>query len=455
MPVTSMGLLWYSLASVTSNTKIGADREEIEMGKKLLVIGSGGREHALVWKLAQSPEVETIYAAPGNPGIARLAECVDIAVTDITALCDFAKMKGIDFTVIGPEAPLTLGIVDRFKAEGLPVFGPSAAAARLEGSKVFSKNLFKKYGIPTARFEVFDDAEKAREYARSFYDNGQGAVIKADGLAAGKGVVVAGSYEEAAAAIDSIMTDKTFGEAGDKILVEECLQGEELSFFAISDGKNHLALLSAQDHKRIFDHDEGPNTGGMGAYTNPPLYTEALKQTILREVIEPTISAMQAEGCPYQGVLYAGLMITADGPKVLEYNARFGDPEAQVLMPMIKGDLLPILEAAAQGALPGQTVEIYPGACVGIVLAAGGYPGSYQKGQAITGLDQVEHDTIVFQAGTAINDGQLVTAGGRVMAVVVRAETISAALPKVYREIEKIHFADMHYRHDIAQKALR
>ncbi|HPF20159.1 MAG TPA: phosphoribosylamine--glycine ligase [Syntrophomonas sp.] len=425
------------------------------MGKKLLVVGSGGREHALVWKLAQSPGVEKIYAAPGNPGISKLAECVEMAVDDIDALCQFALEKEIDLTVVGPEAPLTLGIADRFSAEGLLIFGPSAAAARLEGSKVFSKNLFKKYKIPTARFEVFDDAEQARDYARILFDQGQKAVVKADGLAAGKGVVVAECFAEASAAIDSIMNDKTFGAAGDKILVEECLQGEELSFFAISDGKDYLALLSAQDHKRIYDHDEGPNTGGMGAYTNPPLYTGELKHQIITEVIEPTIRAMQAEGCPYQGVLYAGLMITADGPKVLEYNARFGDPEAQVLMPMIKSDLLPVLEAAAQGQLPGRTVEFEAGACVGVVLAAGGYPGAYQKGDAITGLDQLQEDILVFQAGTALKNDQLVTAGGRVMAVVACADSIPAAIAKVYSEVKKIHFKDMHYRHDIARKALR
>lgn len=425
------------------------------MGKKLLVVGAGGREHALVWKLAQSPGVEKIYAAPGNPGMSQLAECVEIAVDNIEGLCQFALDQQIDLTVVGPEAPLTLGITDRFRAEGLLIFGPSAAAARLEGSKVFSKNLFQKYGIPTARFEVFDDAEQARNYARSLFDQGQKAVVKADGLAAGKGVVVAECFAEASEAIDSIMNDKTFGAAGDKILVEECLQGEELSFFAISDGADYLALLSAQDHKRIFDHDEGPNTGGMGAYTNPPLYTEELKQRIINEVIKPTIRAMQAEGCPYQGVLYAGLMITADGPKVLEYNARFGDPEAQVLMPMIKSDLLPVLEAAAQGQLPGQTVEINSGACVGVVLAAGGYPGAYQKGDAITGLDQLADETIVFQAGTALQNDQLVTAGGRVMAVVACADSIPAAIAKVYGEVGKIHFKDMHYRQDIGQKALR
>ncbi len=425
------------------------------MGKRILVIGSGGREHALVWKLAQSPEVDKLYAVPGNPGMAELAECIDIAVSDIDGLCEFAKKQDISLTVVGPEIPLTLGIVDRFKVEGLNIFGPSAAAARLEGSKVFSKNLFKKYGIPTAQFDVFENADQAKDYARALCESGRGAVIKADGLAAGKGVVVAADFAEAAEAIDSILTDKTFGEAGDKVLVEECLQGEELSFFAISDGKNYVSLLAAQDHKRIFDNDEGPNTGGMGAYTNPPLYTAELKQQILREVIEPTISAMQKEDCPYQGVLYAGLMITAAGPKVLEYNARFGDPEAQVLMPMIQGDLLPILEAAACGELGSQTFVINDGACVGVVLASGGYPGVYQKGKPISGLELLEPDTIVFHAGTALRDGQLVTEGGRVMAVVVRGESISAAIDKVYQEIEKIHFADMHYRHDIGQKALR
>lgn len=425
------------------------------MGKKILVVGSGGREHALVWKLAQSPEVEKIYAAPGNPGMAKLAECINIAVTDIEALCSFAQTEEISLTVVGPEVPLTLGIVDKFKAQGLEIFGPSAAAARLEGSKVFSKNLFKKYDIPTARFDVFTEADKARDFARSLYESGVGAVVKADGLAAGKGVIVAADYAEAEAAIDSILMDKSFGSAGDQVLIEECLLGEELSFFAISDGKNYLPLLAAQDHKRIFDNDEGPNTGGMGAYTNPPLYTPALKEQILKEVIEPTIDAMEKEGCPYQGVLYAGLMITADGPKVLEYNARFGDPEAQVLMPMIKSDLLPVLEAAARGELANQAIEINEGACVGVVLASGGYPGSYENGKVITGLDQLQDEIILFHAGTAMKEGQLVTAGGRVMAVVVREESIPKAIEKVYKEIDKIHFEQMQYRRDIARKALR
>lgn len=423
------------------------------MGKKILVIGSGGREHALVWKLAQSPQVNKIYAAPGNPGMADLAECLEIAVTDVEALVEFAQNQAIDLTVVGPEAPLTLGIVDRFQAANLKIFGPNATAARLEGSKVFSKNLFKKYGIPTARFEVFEEAQKAKDFARHLTENGAGAVVKADGLAAGKGVVVAADYAEAAAAIDSILTDKAFGAAGDKVLVEECLQGEELSFFAISDGQNYVSLLAAQDHKRIYDNDKGPNTGGMGAYTNPPLYNEELKQEILTKIIEPTIKAMQMEGCPYRGVLYAGLMITPQGPRILEYNARFGDPEAQVLMPMIKGDLLPILEAAADGNLGNESPEINECACVAVVLASGGYPGEYQKGYVIQGLDKLNPDTIVFQAGTALKDGRLVTDGGRVLAVVAQAVSIPAAQKKVYQEIEKIHFKDMHYRRDIASKA--
>ena len=425
------------------------------MGKKILVVGQGGREHALVWKLAQSPELDKIYAAPGNPGIGSLAECIDIAADDIEQLLAFAQQAEISLTVVGPEVPLVNGIVDRFRAAGLAIFGPTAAAARLEGSKVFSKNLFKKYGIPTARYEVFHDMEAAKEYARTYTDAGQAVVIKADGLAAGKGVVVAASQDQAESAIASIMLDKNFGSSGDQVVVEECLSGEELSFFAIADGQDFIPLLSAQDHKRVFDNDEGPNTGGMGAYTNPPLYTAALHQQIMEEVIRPTVNAMREEGCPYQGVLYAGLMITAQGPKVLEYNARFGDPETQVLMPMIKDDLLPVLEAAAAGSLPGQAVEINPGACVCVVLAAGGYPGDYQKGQVIEGLEDLAEETIVFHAGTAWQEGRLVTNGGRVLAVVSRGDTIADAISRVYQEVAKLNFENMHYRRDIGQRALR
>ena len=425
------------------------------MGKKVLVIGAGGREHALVWKLTQSHLIDKIYAAPGNPGIGTIAECIAIKADDIEGLLEFAQNMKIDLTVVGPEAPLVKGIVDRFSQAGLLIFGPTAAAARLEGSKVFSKNLFKKYGIPTARYEVFDDIDAARSYARTYTEAGQSVVIKADGLAAGKGVVVAANQADAEEAICSIMQDKSFGESGDKIVVEECLIGEELSFFAISDGEGFVSLLSAQDHKRVFDNDEGPNTGGMGAYTNPPLYTAALHQQILEEVIRPTIDAMRQEGCPYQGVLYAGLMITAEGPKVLEYNARFGDPETQVLMPMLKGDLLPVLEASAAGNLQNCSIDINTGACVGVVIASGGYPAGYEKGKIITGLDTLNDETMVFHAGTIMQDGHLVTDGGRVLAVVSRGETTADATLKVYQEVAKISFEGMHYRRDIGRRALR
>ncbi|MDD4801637.1 MAG: phosphoribosylamine--glycine ligase [Syntrophomonas sp.] len=424
------------------------------MGKKVLVIGQGGREHALVWKLSQSPEIEKIYAAPGNPGMEPLAECVAIEATDIEGLAEFVRRSDISLTVVGPEAPLVKGIVDRFRQAGMLIFGPTAAAARLEGSKVFSKNLFKKYGIPTARYEVFEDIAAAQACARNIIETGQAAVIKADGLAAGKGVVIAQNQAEADDAIQSIMLDKSFGDAGNQIVIEEFLVGEELSFFAISDGENFVTLMSAQDHKRVFDNDKGPNTGGMGAYTNPPLYSEQLHQQIIARIIKPTIEAMQKEGCPYQGVLYAGLMITAEGPKVLEYNARFGDPETQVLMPMIKSDLLPVLEGSAAGNLHGCKVDIDKGACVGVVLASGGYPGAYAKGKAITGLDRLQADTIVFHAGTVLKDGQLLTDGGRVLAVVSRGQSFADAIHKVYQEVDKLNFEGMHYRRDIGRRAL-
>ncbi|MEA1962411.1 MAG: phosphoribosylamine--glycine ligase [Bacillota bacterium] len=424
------------------------------MSKRVLVVGQGGREHALVWKLAQSPEVKKVYSAPGNPGIAELAECVDIAANDIEKLVAFAKEKDISLTVVGPEVPLMEGIADRFQQENLLVFGPTKEAARLEGSKVFSKDLFKKYGIPTASYETFCSPYEARVYARFFTDEGKSIVIKADGLAAGKGVIIANTFEEADQAIESIMKDKQFGSAGDRIVVEEFLEGEELSFFAISDGTNFVSIMAAQDHKRVFDFDEGPNTGGMGAYVNPPVYTDTLKEQIIREVIQPTIHAMQQEGCPYQGVLYAGLMLTEEGPKVLEYNARFGDPETQVLMPMIEGDLFPILEAAAVGDLTNTEVGVKSGSCVCVVLASGGYPGPFEKGKEIQGLQSLESDILVFQAGTCEKDGKLLTNGGRVLAVVAGGETIKSATERVYREVEKVHFDGMHYRRDIARRAL-
>jgi len=424
------------------------------MGKKVLVVGQGAREHALVWKLSQSLEIEKIYAAPGNPGIAQLAECIAIEATDVDGLLEFARSANIDLTVVGPEAPLMEGIVDRFREEGLKIFGPTAAAAKLEGSKVFAKNLFKKYGIPTAKFEVFDESEAARNYACSYTEQGKKVVIKADGLAAGKGVVVASNGKEAEGAIDSIMKERSFGKAGERVVIEECLEGEELSFFAVTDGRNFISLAAAQDHKQVFDNDEGPNTGGMGAYSNPPIYTQELRQQIVETIIKPVIAAMAAEGHPYQGVLYAGLMITPDGPKVLEFNARFGDPEAQVILPMIKGDLLPVLEAAVKGRLEECRVDIDDGSWVCVVLASRGYPGSYEKGKYIEGIEELAKDTLVFHAGTAVERGRLLTSGGRVLSVVVRGKTIKEAVESVYQEVVKIHFEGMHYRTDIGRKAL-
>lgn len=424
--------------------------------KKVLVIGQGGREHALVWKLAQSPRVGKVFAAPGNPGIAALAECVDIGSGDIEGLLSFALKENIDLTVVGPEAPLMEGLADRFRDAGLLVFGPSAAAARLEGSKVFAKELFKKYNIPTAEFKAFDKLEEARVFARELTDRGQGVVVKADGLAAGKGVVVAASWEEASAALDSIMKDRQFGSAGDKVVVEECLQGEEVSFFAVTDGRDYVPLIAAQDHKRVFDNDQGPNTGGMGAYVNPPVFTPALQKVVEETIIGPVIEAMAREGCPYQGVLYAGLMITEKGPQVLEFNARFGDPETQVLMPMLKGDVYTLFEAAASGKnLKTSTVECEKGSCVCVVMASGGYPGSFAKGKAISGLDQLDKDVMVFHAGTILHNGQLLTNGGRVLAVVCRGEDIGAVLDKVYSQLEKLFFEGMHYRRDIGKRALK
>lgn len=424
------------------------------MGKKVLVIGQGGREHALVWKLAQSPKIEKLYAAPGNPGIAELAECIDIQATDVEKLFAFAKEQNIDLTVVGPEAPLMEGIVDRFQAAGMKIFGPTAAAARLEGSKVFTKQLLKKYNIPTADYEAFDDMEIALNYVRKYTDQGKPVVVKADGLAAGKGVIIAQDFAEAKAAIEAIMKDHSFGEAGNQIVIEECLVGEEVSFFAVSDGTNYVPLLSAQDHKRIFDDDKGPNTGGMGAYCSPPVYTPELHKFVLDEVIEPVIKAMQSEGHPYQGVLYAGLMITSDGPKVLEFNARFGDPETQVLMPMIKSDIYPLFEMAADGRLKDYKVELNEGNCVCVVLASQGYPGSYEKGKIIDGINELDRNTIVFHAGTAIKDDHIVTNGGRVLGVVASGRNIPEAIHNVYSQVEKIYFEGMQYRQDIGRKAL-
>ncbi len=420
---------------------------------KVLVVGGGGREHALAWKLAQSPHLGALYVAPGNPGIAEVARCVPLAVDAIAELAAFAVGERIDLTVVGPELPLTLGLVDHFTERGLRVFGPTRAAAELEGSKVFAKSLFARYGIPTARFGAFDDPRKAREFVHAL---GGRAVVKADGLAAGKGAVVCADFAAAQRAIGDMLERRIFGPAGDRVVVEELLEGEELSYFALTDGQQICPLGAAQDHKRLLDDDRGPNTGGMGAYSPPPLLDAALEARILETIIRPTVGAMAAEGRPYRGVLYAGLMLTADGPKVLEYNVRFGDPECQALVPRLAGDLLPLCRAVADGQGLPATVPWRPEAAVCVVLASRGYPGESATGKAITGLDAAAAvaGVTVFHAGTAHRDGGLVTAGGRVLGVTALGPDLAAAIAAAYAAVAAIHFDGAQVRRDIGRRAL-
>jgi len=419
----------------------------------VLVVGSGGREHALVWKIAQSPLVKKVYCAPGNAGIARHAECVNIGPTEIARLRKLAIDKGIDLTVVGPEAPLCEGIVDFFTAKGLSIFGPTQRAARLEGSKVFAKQLMERHGIPTARFRVFNGVELARDYIDRV---GAPVVVKADGLAAGKGVIVCKTVQEARAAVNKIMIDRAFGDSGDQIVIEDCLSGEEASVLAFTDGKNIALMPSAQDHKAVYDGDEGPNTGGMGAYSPAPVITPELERTIERDVIVQAVHAMNREERPYRGVLYAGLMITEEGPFVLEFNCRLGDPELQPLIMRLKSDLVPILLATIEGNLDEVEIEwdVRPALCV--VMASGGYPGPYEKGFPIKGLEDVEEmdDVVVFHSGTALVDGQVVTAGGRVLGVTARGDTIADARERAYEAVRRISFEGAHYRTDIGKKAL-
>jgi len=420
---------------------------------KILVVGAGGREHAMVWKLRQSPRVSEVFCAPGNAGIAGLATCVPLAVTDVEGLASFAKKEGIDLTFIGPEAPLTEGIVDCFERLGLRVFGPHQGAAQLEGSKVFMKALLKKYNIPSARYEVFSQRDQAVAYLDRC---AMPVVVKADGLAAGKGVIVAQGREEAVAAVDLIMAERAFGEAGDRVVIEEFLAGEEASFLAFTDGATVLPLPSSQDHKAIFDGDRGPNTGGMGAYSPAPVVTPELHAQVMAEVMLPTVRAMAAEGYPYKGILYAGLMIKDGRAKVLEFNCRFGDPEAQPLLMRLNTDLVEVVEAVIDGRLDTINLAIDPRPTVCVVMAAGGYPGSYEKGRVISGiaaagkLDGVQ----VFHAGTTLKDGQVVTAGGRVLGVTAIAENLGAAIAKAYEAVGRISWEGCQYRKDIGQKAL-
>lgn len=418
---------------------------------KVMIVGGGGREHALAWKLKQSPRVKEIYCAPGNAGIAREATCVPISVEDIAGLLDFARKKAIDLTLVGPEAPLNAGIVDEFTAAGLIIFGPSRAAAEIEGSKVLCKDIMAKYGIPSAKYAVFTDPDSAARYIE---ETGAPIVVKADGLAAGKGVIVARDVPQALEAVRRIMVERAFGEAGNRVLVEECLEGEEVSILAFTDGRTVVPMVSSQDHKRAFDNDEGPNTGGMGAYAPAPVYTPELHREVMDKILIPTIRAMDAEGRTYRGVIYAGLMVTKDGPKVLEYNARFGDPEAQPVLPLLKTDLIDIIDAILAGRLDQIEIEWENMASICVVLASGGYPGSYGKGKVIYGLDQTPPGVVVFHAGTALKDDQVVTAGGRVLGVTSVAPDIASAIRLAYAATEKIHFEGMHYRRDIGRRAL-
>ncbi len=420
----------------------------------ILVVGGGGREHALIWKISQSAHVNKIYCAPGNAGIASLAECVAIDGEDVDGLLNFAESNAIDLTIVGPEAPLAVGLSDRFVAKGMRVFGASRKAARLESSKSFSKYIMEKYGIPTAAGRTFTDPEAARAYVR---DKGAPIVVKADGLAAGKGVIVCGSEEEALQAIDQIMVKRVFGEAGDRLIVEERLVGEEASFLAFTDGKTVLPLPSSQDHKPVYDDDKGPNTGGMGAYSPAPVVDAHMHRKIMREVMIPTVQAMAAEGCPYKGVLYAGLMIDNDKIKVLEFNARFGDPEAQPLLMRITNDIVPVMEAVIDERLKECTLEIDDRATVCVVMASGGYPGAYKKGHPISGLEAAAkmEDVMVFHAGTSTSDDGIVTSGGRVLGVTALGHSVQEAISRSYEAVSKISWEGVHFRQDIGRKALK
>ena len=420
---------------------------------KVLVVGGGGREHALVWKISQSPKVTEIYAAPGNAGIAGLAECASIKADDIPGLLAFAKAKAIDLTIVGPEGPLSMGIVDEFTRAGLRVFGPSRKAAELEASKRFSKDLMKEYCIPTAEYEVFTDKSAAAAYV---HKKGAPIVVKADGLAAGKGVVVAETVEEALKALDLIMTEKAYGTAGDRVVIEECLKGEEASFMAFSDGRTVVPMASSQDHKRVFDADKGPNTGGMGAYSPAPIVTPQLERKVMDTIMIPTVRAMEKEGRFFKGVLYAGLMIRNGEAKVLEFNARFGDPETQPVMARLDTDLVEIIEAILDERLSTLTIRWKPESAVCIVMASGGYPGNYEKGREISGLDKAAAiaDVMVFHSGTAMKNGAFVTDGGRVLGVTGLGSTVADAIKNAYQGAREIHFDGAHYRSDIGARAL-
>lgn len=420
----------------------------------VLVVGNGGREHTLVWKLSQSPFMQNLYCAPGNAGCQQLAETVDIADTDISALSRFATEHDIDLTVIGPEIPLALGITDAFAEHGLRVFGPSQAAAQLESSKAFAKTFMQDHGIPTAAAEIVDDIEAAQAYIRRHHGP---LVVKADGLAAGKGVTVCQTPEEVLEAVHLAMVERVFGEAGDRVLLEAFLPGEEASFHVLTDGERILPMPTSQDHKRVFDQDQGPNTGGMGAYSPAPVITEALQARILDDIVEPAIRGMAARGTPYRGVLYTGLMIVDGDPFVVEFNVRFGDPETQPLLVRLDEDLLPLLDRAAQGTLEDRPLSITPEAAVCVVMASGGYPGTYRKGLPVEGLEHAStiENTWVFHAGTAHQADQITTNGGRVLGVTARGASVATAIERAYHTLSHISWPDVQYRRDIGYRAMQ
>ena len=421
---------------------------------KVLVIGSGGREHALAWKAAQSPDVEKVYVAPGNAGTATEPgmENVAIDVMDLDGLVRFARENAIELTIVGPEAPLVAGVVDRFREAGLKAFGPTAACARLEGSKAFTKDFLARHNIPTAAYRNFTDVDEALAYVR---ERGAPIVIKADGLAAGKGVIVAMSLEEAEAAVRDMLAGNRFGDAGHRVVIEDFLEGEEASFIVMVDGEHVLPMATSQDHKRVGDGDTGPNTGGMGAYSPAPVVTPDVHRRIMDEVILPTVRGMAAEGNPYTGFLYAGLMIAPDGsPKVIEYNCRFGDPETQPIMMRLKSDLVQLCLSALEGRLDQVQAEWDPRVALGVVMAAGGYPEGYRKGDVIRGLEATLPDTKVFHAGTTLKDGEVVTSGGRVLCVTALGESVAEAQKKAYERLRTIHWPDAFWRTDIGWRAI-
>ncbi len=418
---------------------------------KVLVVGGGGREHTIVWKIAQSPKVDKIYCAPGNGGISELAECVPIKATDIDGVVNFAKENKIDLVMVAPDDPLVMGMVDALEKEGIRAFGPRANAAIIEGSKVFSKDLMKKYNIPTAGYEVFDNPKDALEYIKK---GTFPAVIKAEGLALGKGVIIAQDLAEAEAGIHDIMEDKVFGESGSRVVIEEFLTGPEVSVLAFCDGKTVKPMVSAQDHKRAYDNDEGLNTGGMGTFSPSRLYDAAKEKECMENIFLPTVKAMAEEGRPFKGVLYFGLMMTEKGVKVIEYNARFGDPETQVVLPRLKTDLVEIMEAVIDERLDEVEIEWADNAAVCVVMASGGYPVKYQSGYEISGLDEVAKydDLTVFHAGTKLDGGKTLTAGGRVLGITAVADNLDNAIKRAYEGVGMVSFTDCHYRKDIGIK---